>query len=186
MVPVFEKGTFVLSLSSRLWHFDLFLYEFPTRKTLFPCLSFFSSSSSIIIYHIIISWATSRFQHPHDYHHGHDRHNHYHPHQNLLPHITKYIAKPDCLPHLATIRPMGKGNNLANGNKEENWSACMRKMKYILGLWSYYALFWSWGIWYCVLGYILDKFGIFTWKCFWKAPTAEYCQSRQWRTKNRI
>ena len=55
MLPVFEKGTFVLSLSSRLWHFDLFLYEFPTRKILFPCLSFFSSSSSIIIYHIIIS-----------------------------------------------------------------------------------------------------------------------------------
>ena len=55
--------------------------------------------------------------------------------------ITKIIAKPDGLPHLPTIRAMSKGNNLANSNKEENWSACMRKMKYILGLWSYYALF---------------------------------------------
>ena len=55
--------------------------------------------------------------------------------------MTMFIAKPDGLPHLATIRPMGKGNNLANGNKEENWSAYMRKMKYILGLLSYYALF---------------------------------------------
>ena len=36
------------------------------------------------------------------------------------------------------------------------------------------------------LGYSLGKFGIFTWKYFWKAPTAEYCQSRRWRTKNGI
>ena len=49
--------------------------------------------------------------------------------------MTMFIAKPDGLPHLATIRPMGKGNNLANGNKEENWSACMRKNeKYLMVL----------------------------------------------------
>ena len=68
---------------------------------------------------------------------------------NGLPHpptimnmiIIMIIAKPDGLPHLPTIRPMGKGNNLANGNKEEDWSARVRKIKYILGFWSYYALF---------------------------------------------
>ena len=58
----------------------------------------------------------------------------------LLLLMVMIITKPNGLPHLPTIRPVGKGNNLANGNKEENWSACMRK-KYIIGFWSDYAWF---------------------------------------------